>query len=720
MKKIAFIIVVFLSQAVVAQNTFKAIIRDSDTKDVLIGASAVIKGTSKGASTNENGFLEIKNIPDGKQVIEFNYIGYNTRTDTFKFPLTAPEPVVIYLSESHEELQEVVVTTTRSSRSMENIPTRVEVIASDELHEEGTIKPGQITKLLRESTGISTQQTSAVSAISGFRIQGLDSRYTQLLKDGMPLYQGFSGGLSIMQIAPLDLKQVEIIKGSASTLYGGGAIAGLINLISKKPGDKKEKDFLLNATSAKGSDGSVFYSQKFKKIGTTLFGSYNYNAPYDPSNTGFTAIPQTNRITFNPKLFLYFNKKNSAWLGLNFTYEDRYGGDLKVIEGEADSLHRYFEHNLTNRISSQFSFSHRTDSAGIFHFKNSVGIFDRSLSQPGIHFNGRQVSSFSEFNYVYTKEKTEWITGLNLWTDDFHSAGNSGINYNLTTAGIFVQNTFSPVLWFSLESGLRVDHNSPSTNDRWKGNFILPRINTLFKIGHHFTSRIGGGFGYKMPSPFNTEAEAEGYRNMSSFSIGNTNAEKSYGGNLDINFSTNTDDYYLSADQLFFYTYIDKPLILQGNTLVNASGNTVTKGAETNLNLNLEDFSLFLGYTFTDARNHFNGQDLWQPLTAKNRLIADIMYEKETHFRAGFETYFVSKQLLSDGITGRDYVTFDLLFEKEWEHFDLFINADNITDQRQTRWDTIYTGTLTTPRFKDIYAPLEGRIINAGIKINLQ
>ena len=368
MKKIAFIIVVFLSQAVVAQNTFKVIIRDSDTKDALIGATAVIKGTTKGASTDENGLLEIKNIPNGKQEIEFNYIGYRERTDTFKFPLTNTKPVIVYLSESHEELQEVVVSTTRSSRSMENIPTRVEVIASDELREEGTIKPGQITKLLRESTGISTQQTSAVSGISGFRIQGLNSRYTQLLKDGMPLYQGFSGGLSIMQIAPLDLKQVEIIKGSASTLYGGGAIAGLINLISKKPGDKKEMNFLLNGTSAEGFDGSMFYSQKFKKTGTTLFGSYNYNAPYDPANTGLTAIPKTNRFTFNPKLFLYLSAKTSAWLGLNITYEDRYGGDMKVIEGKADSIHRYFEHNITNRLSTQFSFTHRIDSAEQFPY----------------------------------------------------------------------------------------------------------------------------------------------------------------------------------------------------------------------------------------------------------------------------------------------------------------------------------------------------------------
>ena len=111
-----------------------------------------------------------------------------------------------------------------------------------------------------------------------------------------------------MQTPPLDLKQFEVIKGSASTLYGGGAIAGLVNLISKTPLDERELKFHLDATSAGGWNTSGFYGENFGKAGITLFASRNSNKAYDPSDIGLTAIPKFERYTFNPKLFFFFSE----------------------------------------------------------------------------------------------------------------------------------------------------------------------------------------------------------------------------------------------------------------------------------------------------------------------------------------------------------------------------------------------------------------------------
>src|SRR5579859_1233860 len=185
------------------------------------------------------------------------------------------EPALI-----EKTMNEVIITSTRSNRTFQNIPTRVEFINGEELDEKGNMKPGDIRMMLNESTGIQTQQVSATSANSSIRIQGLDGRYTQLLKDGFPLYAGFSGGLGLLQTPPLDLKQVEIIKGASSTLYGGGAIAGMINLVSKLPAPERELRFLFNGTSAGGLDINGYYGQQYGKAGITLYASQNSSRAY--------------------------------------------------------------------------------------------------------------------------------------------------------------------------------------------------------------------------------------------------------------------------------------------------------------------------------------------------------------------------------------------------------------------------------------------------------
>ncbi len=720
MQKMLLLLGLFSAHISLAQNTFNAVVKDERTREVLPGVTVYIEALKIGATSNEKGEIGVSGLPDGNFEVKFSYVGYQDKKQVFRFPPPPPEQIFeIDLEPKDNDLDEVVVSTTRSSRSIQDIATRIEPLTAEELAEKTTMRPGDIKMLLNESTGIATQQTSGVSGTANIRIQGLDGRYTQFLRDGMPLYQGFSGGLSVMQIAPLDLKQVEFIKGSASTLFGGGAIAGLVNLISRTPEERREIGFLLNGTSAKGFDGSGFYSQKWKKVGTVIFSSYNFNAPYDPANIGLTAIPQTNRLTFNPKLFLYLNEKTTGWISLNSVYEDRFGGDIKVIEGKADNLHQYFERNKTLRLSEQISFTHRINQAGSLNFKNTVGFFDRKILLPASNFKGQQVASFSELNYVHTELKSEWITGLNLWTDHFTSPDSSGLGYNLTTFGAFIQNTFKATNWFSLETGLRVDANSPRTNDRLKGVFILPRLNALFKINEHWTSRVGGGLGYKMPTPFSEEAEERGFQGIQPINFAITQAEQSIGGNADVNYRTQVGEIFISLDQLFFYTHLDKPLILQGDRFQNAKGYVDTKGAETNVKIRWEHLTGFIGYTYTDATRHFDGTSAWQPLTSRHRLNGVLTWEKSGKYRAGVEGLYVSDQRLSDGTVGRGYVMFGALLERMWEHFTLFINVENGSDRRQTRWDTIYTGSITSPVFRDIYAPTDGIVVNIGCKIKL-
>ena len=704
-----------------AQHTFKAIIKDPEKKP-LQSATATIKTLHKTAVADSNGVVIIKNIPAEKFEIKFSHIGFEEAIISFEFPLANDSIISIILKETEHEEDEILVTATRTSRSIANIPTRVEIISGEELEEKGNMKPGDIRMMLNESTGIQTQQTSATSYNSSIRIQGLDGKYTQIIRDGFPLYSGFSGGLGLLQIAPLDLKQVEVIKGSTSTLYGGGAIAGLVNLVSKTPKEERELNFLVNGTSALGLDASSFYSQKFAKTGMTIFTSYNHGTPYDPAHIDLTAIPKFDRYTLNPKIFFYFSKNTRASFGVNATYENRTGGDIKYIEGKEDIVHTYFEKNKTNRYSTQLSVDHSLNDKAKFSFKNSVSYYDRSIQIPDYLFSGVQLSSYSEMNFNYKKEKSEWISGINFLTDKFTQDKHDTIipvNYDQNTIGAFVQNTWNASGIITLETGLRGDYQSAY------GFFLLPRMSALLKINNHLTSRIGGGLGYKTPTIFTEDAEKIQFKKVLPIDVNNTSAEKSYGGNFDINYRTGVfqGNGSLSINQLFFYTRINNPLLLASDAngfynFLQPHGFIDTKGFETNIKLTYKDFKLFVGYTFADVKQHYATTTQF-PLVATHRLNNVLVYEVEDKLKIGLEAYYYSPQKLNDGATGKSYWLTGLMIEKIWERFSIFANFENFTDTRQTKFDTIYTGTITNPVFRDIYAPVDGFVFNGGFKIKL-
>jgi Cd2+/Zn2+-exporting ATPase len=152
---------------------------------------------------------------------------------------------------------------------------------------------------------------------------------------------------------------------------------------------------------------------------------------------------------------------------------------------------------------------------------------------------------------------------------------------------------------------------------------------------------------------------------------------------------------------------------------INSSGYIHTKGTETNIKIGYDDLKLFLGYTFTDTRLIENGTNTENPLTPKHRVNSVLMYEIEDKWKIGLEAYYFSPQKLNDGTTGKEYWMCGFMAEKIWERFSLYINFENFLDTRQTRFDNIYTGTITNPVFKDIYAPLDGFVINGGIKFRL-
>jgi iron complex outermembrane receptor protein len=701
---------------VYCQNTFKATILDADSNEPLIGVNVLFEEPNKGGVTDLDGTVAIENLPNGNYEVRVSYVSYETIE--LEVSLPQQEPLTILLESGSEELETVTVTTTRSSRLIQDLPTRLEAITAEELGEKAFMNSTNISMLLRESTGIQMQQTSANSANQSIRIQGLDGRYTQLLKDGFPIFGGFAGGLSIMQIPPLDLKQVEIIKGSASTLYGGGAIAGLVNLISKRPEEEPQLEFMFTQTQALGSTLNGFYAEEYGKAGFSLYAVGNLQQVYDVNDDDFSELPEVKNIAINPTFFYNFDETSSLRIGINSSFENRLGGDVTAIENSPSAEHPFTEENKSTRLASQISYQKAFSEDANLTIRNSVNFFDRSIGIPDFTFDGQQIASFSEVSYSTANEKADWFFGANMWTEEFTETPfnqNPVRDYSNNTFGVFGQNVWSFSEKAALESGLRIDYN---TDYDW---FVLPRINLLLDLNEHWTTRIGGGMGYKLPTIFSEEAESRTFQSILPIGINDTKAEKSAGINLDVNYKTILfDEVSFSINNLFFYTQLFDPLILTQDAnnqflFVNADGKTDSKGLETNIKFSYDDFKLYLQYAFIDAQLDYDGINRQKPITPKHNAGGILMYESGK-WRLGYEVYFTGGQTLFDLSPVEDYWTMGLLVSRQIEKLNVFVNFENFTDTRLSKFQDTVIPPHTNPSFPEIWAPTDGFIFTAGLK----
>jgi outer membrane receptor for ferrienterochelin and colicins len=714
-------LLLLLISSLSAQNKLSGLVLDEHTHERLIGVNIIIVGTAIGTSTNTEGEFTLSGIPDGTQSIKFSHIGFRDHIIELEFPYE-DSYLEIELESETEEIEEIYVNATRSSRTIDAEPTRVEVIAGEEIDEKISMDPSNISMILNESTGIQVQQTSAASANNVFRIQGLDGKYTQLLKDGFPLFGGFSGSLSLVQVPPLDLSQVEIIKGSSSTLYGGGAIAGLINLISKEPKREQEISFLINGTSALGLDLSGYYAARSDKLGMTLLASRNTQKAYDNNDDAFSDLPKIERYTVNPKFYYYFDESQVLEIGGSLSFEDRVGGYMDAISNDSDRSSFYIEENISRRLTSQIKY-HNSYEFSRLTVKNSISFFDRELTLSDYSFKGKQLSTFSEIVYNFqTNDLGDWLLGSNLYTENFIDNSNSTFVHNYTdiTFGSFVQNNFEMTNQISIETGLRVDYNKDY------GIFPLPRINFLLNITEDITSRIGGGLGYKIPTIFTESSDELAYRNILPLDKENSEAERSFGLNLDIDYKTILFEVVtLSVNNLFFYTRINSPLFLFFNNNMQAyqysslDGFADTKGIETNIKFTYDHYKLFAGYAFTEVQNHSKGEKSILPLTPKQSLGIVLIYEVHGSFRIGLEAYYTGKQRLSDGTITPDYWINGVMIEKKFGNMSFYLNFENFLDTKQSNHGPMFTGTPQSPMFAELYAPTDGRIINGGVKVKL-
>ena len=441
------------------QQTLNIRITGNENK-IPISATIIVKGSNQGQSNDSTGRTTMFFPAKGDYTLITSAIGFEEKETKITIPYPS-DSLEIKLESDPGELEEVIIQSTRTSRTIANVPTRVETIEFEEIDEKSNMRPANVAMLLHESTGIQVQQTSATSGNASIRIQGLDGKYTQLLKDGFSNFGNFSSGLSVLEIPPLDLKQVEIIKGPASPLFGGGAIAGVVNFISKTPKPRPEYNVILNQSSIGQTNIGGFASGRNKRFGYTMLALYNRSNAYDADKDEFTEVPKSNELTVHPKLFIYPNESATITIGNSLTTGTRTGGDTRVIKGKADASHQYFERNKTFRNISTLQLDLKLKGGKSFVAKQSFGIFDRTINIPGYGFSGIDNIAYTDISYLTNGNKHAFVLGVNFIHNKFNENDDqTETRDNIAkTAGIYGQHTWDASANVKLETGLRVDLN---------------------------------------------------------------------------------------------------------------------------------------------------------------------------------------------------------------------------------------------------------------------
>ncbi|CAN5795854.1 N/A [soil metagenome] len=637
--------------------------------------------------------------------------------------------------------EEIIVRSTRSGRRIQDQAIRVEVLDREEIEEKLLMRPGNIAMLLAETGGIQLQNTSAGLGGSVIRIQGMPGRYTLLLADGLPLYGGQPGGLGVLQIPPVDLEQVEVIKGVASALYGGQALGGVVNLVSRRPGDEALAAFIVNGTSRGGADMVAYAETPLSGAWTgSLVSGLHRQYAKDISGSGWADLPAHERGTVRVRAFHGDDAGRSTMITVGGMMEDRVGGSVAggVLPGQPPAGGLPFRDAVDSRridagahFRSPLSLPAALADAAFVDLRGSAmeSRFDRDFGLEGSAAAGRGERSvrFLEASLSGMRGAHTWVVGAALQDDRFRHLDvpppSVSLDFEHTVPGVFVQDEVRLLDGdLTVAGSLRWDRHSVY------GSQLSPRLSVLMP-GDVWTVRASAGRGFFGPSPLLDEVEAVGLLGGApGDSPGRTvNPETGWGGSLDVGGRSGPFEW----NGVAFASEVRDEATLLGTTagfrLGNAPWRTTTRGGELLLRYRVGEISVTGSYLFVDAQRRPEGSTGHQassPVPRTPRHATGLVTVWEDHDRGilGLELYHTGRQQLEDNPyrdESRGWLHVGVLGELRLEGWSLFVNMENLLGVRQTRWDPLL---LPSPgrygaRVTDAWAPLDGFTLNAGVRI---
>ena len=681
----------------------------ASTGDPVAAADVVVGETTQ--RTDEFG-VALLTVPVGSvqlTVVKEEFIPVTVPVDVVS---GQEQRVIVELVQQPRVEEEIaVVASTRTERRIDDQALRVEVLSREELEEKMLMTPGDIGMVLNETGGVRVQTTSPSLGAASVRIQGMHGRYTRFLSDGLPVFGSQPSGLGLLQIPPMDLSQIEVIKGVASALYGAGALGGVVNLLSRRPGDQPDHELLVNRSTRGGTDGILWLSAPLtNRWGMTFLGGGHVQDQTDVDGDGWVDMAHYERGVVRPRLFWDDGRGQSFFMTVGTTLENRAGGTGSGSVLPTTGL-PYREALQTRRfdvgvlwqtlVADRYVLTSRATVARQWHDHQFGEIRERD----------RHSTNFAEVTLRGASGAHTWVGGLAIERDAYDPTDVPHFGYTYTTPGMFIQDDIDIRPWLALSLSGRVDRHSEY------GTFFSPRVSALLRSGD-WSTRISTGSGFFGPSPLTEETEAAG---LTRLRVGGPlRAEEGRSMSIDLTRVYGPFSYTATL----FGSRIAHPVKVerQSYLIQNLTEPTTNVGVELLGLFRRSPLAITASYTYVRARETDRNVTRDVELTPRHSVGLVAMVENEDG-RVGFEWYYTGRQRLEDNPyreRSEAYSLMGLLVERRVGPLRLFVNGENLTDTRQTRWDDPFLRPARAADGRwtvDAWAPLDGRVVNGGVRI---
>ena len=343
MKYLLFLILIFTTTGIQSQEFF--IEGTVSSKETPIVANIIVKSTTIGTTTNFDGEFSIR-LTEKNHILMISAVGFKSKEINLSFDETTSKTIHIELKEDILGLDQVVITATRGYLNRKKAPVIVTVTDARILEATQSIS---LSEGLNYQPGLRMETNCQNCGTSEVKMNGLGGAYSQILIDSRPIFSALNSVYGLDQIPANIIKQIEVVRGGGSALYGSNAIAGTINIITKDPTENK---FSIANNSAliggKTQDNALLLNGTITtedyNTGIAIFGMKRKRGSYDADNDGYTEIPELENTSFGFKAFTRPGDRKKITAEFNTNNEYRRGGN------ELDKLP--FLSDVTEQIES--------------------------------------------------------------------------------------------------------------------------------------------------------------------------------------------------------------------------------------------------------------------------------------------------------------------------------------------------------------------------------